>query len=996
MKSQMLLRMAGCCAVVMATGAGAWERDFARQPVPDRPKLEVRYTDGDRTAFEIVAEAYHLIGHLRAPHTLCDAETGNTWLSLRVSDENGRSYATKHTEAHSRINLYRRGPYFCEVHWLDVQVSAPDGQPAPLKGDLTLYCYPDKLLGGITWHATEDFPASTMEVRGVSPYTFTAKPLAAKAKETFHFALLGEAPPLAEPAIETIEAVAPMRYDAVRGCYTIGSLGQGGFQGRFYHHPNRYDRVRFRVTNDDASRTVYICHENTGGDRGCVEGGILLDEAGHPLPIVVQISKNFAGEKEEKFYNPTDASFSEIYFPLVLEANESREVTSLHLYQNWGNHMVKQFSSLGAWMDYFHSSTGVTETTCYVPFKFGGLPGVDIADFRAMSQHAFWAGQPQHDNVAGHSFLWFHNGDTWQYLAYRGTTYRSTGPNWMDIGFEYLSTDGAVRATVDSFELPQADELRQFIHVRYDVLEPVTVTEARGQFRLLTAASWVQHLRYTHFAATGMKDAPLKFGRSHYAVLGHPLPPQDSFLAVYGDAKGGNAFVLRDWNARAGGHPVGPAASVYCEKSGDTRLLLTADAETLELRPGDFFEFNAVIMPFGATDSASAALREVAAYGSEAPRITDVAQGVRERDFPATVCAEDNRAEFTVQGGRDVIPIIVTGLDDYRWPVLRQKGERGWRRLSHARVDAQDGVQVFCAPDGSFGAVFLVHSDNTPQTLRVTVGEAPEAMEKIRVTAFDPASDTGGPGAFHHVALIQAPWMKCPIRLRFPETLQTDTLDFIDHRRDDMPPRVDPAPLARTWNESEGGSIWFEWSYDNQIAGGRLSPDLDSVDLEFWLENRRKTSVSLGLQFCPILAGTIFEDRTYERTWGLFDGTWKRLSEMDRGEGDTALCHYGVKGGPPVSVPLPWGASKDLLDVGMVALTSPDERYVFAIAWPDCQRILTNGHIPCVHGDPPAYSAPPGRRLHIRGKVFLMEGTLDDLLHRVRREIVPLGRKGKE
>ena len=65
--------------------------------------------------------------------------------------------------------------------------------------------------------------------------------------------------------------------------------------------------------------------------------------------------------------------------------------------------------------------------------------------------------------------------------------------------------------------------------------------------------------------------------------------------------------------------------------------------------------------------------------------------------------------------------------------------------------------------------------------------------------------------------------MTAPIRLRFPETLHTDTLDFIDHRRDDMPPRVDPASLAGVWQESEGNSIWFEWGYDNQVAGYLLS-----------------------------------------------------------------------------------------------------------------------------------------------------------------------------
>ena len=971
-----------CVAVVLSVAVGCsaadWRQDFARQPLADRPQLEVRYTDGTRTAFEIVAEDYHLVGGLRTPHSLRDAVTGDEWLSFTVLGKDGKTYSSRHAGQKSRINLYRRGPYFCEVHWLDVQVAERDGGSTPLKGDVALYCYPDKILASITWHATADFDTAGFVAEGRGQSEFTPEPFKAGTSQHFAFPLFGETAPLPASAFESI--------DAVRGCYTIGSLSNGGFQGHFYNHPNRYETVRFRVANDTTPRTVYICHENTGGDKGSVEGGVLLDEAGHPLPVVVQISKNFAGEFEEKFYNPSDAPFSETYFPLVLAANEARTLTSLHLYQNWGAHMVKQFSSLGAWMDYFHSSTGVTETTCYVPFKFAGLSGVDIADFRAMSQHAFWSSQPQHDNIAGHSFLWFHHGDDWQHLAYRGTEYRSTGPNWMDIGFAYRSTDGAIRATVDCFELPQADELRQFLHIRYDVVEPVTVGDARRNFRLLTAASWVQRLRHTRFAATGQDDVALSFEKDHFPVLGHAIPDEDSFMAVYGDPKGGNAFLLRNWNARVGQVTVGPAASVYCEASGDTRLLLVPNADTLDLQPGDYFDFEVVIIPFGSDASADAIRREAVAYGSSAPRVTAVMKGTKESDFPTIVRAEANGAEFTIQGGRDLIPVIVTGLTDYRWPRVERRGERGWQPVSHARVGQLDGVQTFCDVDGKLGAVFLVHSDDTPQAYRVTVGEEPAPGDAVRVTPLDP---TG----LQHAVLIQAPWMKSPIRLRFPETLHTDTLDFIDHKRDDMTPRIDPAPLAGMWNVSEGGSVWFDWTYDNQAVGGRLSPNVDSIDLEFWLENRRTNPVQMAVQFCPVLAGTLFEDRALERTWGHFDGRWRKLAEMDRGAGKFELCYYGVAGGPAFEVPLPRGRSADLLDFGMLAVTSPDGRYVFAIAWPDCARLLSNANIPCVHADPPAYAAPPGKRLHVRGKLYLMEGTLNDVLQRARREVEPLGRE---
>lgn len=136
-------------------------------------------------------------------------------------------------------------------------------------------------------------------------------------------------------------------------------------------------------------------------------------------------------------------------------------------------------------MDYFHSSTGVTETTCYVPFKFAGLGGVTIADFRAMSQECFWVDQPQHDNLAGHSFLSYYDGKDWIHPVYTGTVYRSTGPNWYDIGLRYLTSDGKIKVTADIFETPQNDELRSYFKVRYEVLQRLEIADAPRELPLL-------------------------------------------------------------------------------------------------------------------------------------------------------------------------------------------------------------------------------------------------------------------------------------------------------------------------------------------------------------------------------------------------------------------------------------------------------------------------------------------------------------------------------
>ncbi len=972
------------CSMLMAEAAldSPWSAGFAQQPVSERPQLEVRYVDATRTAFEIVAEHYHLEGALRAPHYLTDAATGELWLSVRVVDGEGNIYTTETTEEPSRINLYRRGPYYHEVRWLDVQVSDGEGNLAPLRGDLALYCYPEKILASMIWHGTDGFDAAEVHIAGMHEEVFSAEPFAEGVIQSFHFPIFGEETPLPEAYLVTLDADRPLEYDPVRGCYVVGSYSPGAFQEHFYHHPNYRQQVRFRVTNDDQPRRIYVMHESSTGNKGHVEGGILLDEDGHPLPIVVQISKNFAGEREEPFYNPLDIPFSETYFPLVLDPGETRELTAQHLYQNWGRKMVKQFSSLGAWMDYFHSSTGVTETTCYVPFKFGGLSGVDIADFRAMSQDTFWGGQPQHDNIAGHTFLSYHDGDTWQYMEYRGTTYYSTGNNWMDIGFEYLSSDGKIRATVRTFELPQVDELRNFVRIEYEVLEPLTIPEAHKHFRMATVRTNIQRLRYSHFQASGMEGPyELSFDADSLTDLNVPIPRENAYINVFGENMGSNAFVLENWHI----DDFGPGALVQCEASGDLRMHLVPDTDTLELQAGQVLAFDGFWLPHGEVDGSRIPQRETVAYGSARPRVVEVVKGEKLADFPATVRAEDDEAELIVQGGRDLIPVLVTGLSDYRWPRLFQQDSTGWRHLSHAREGALDGVEVFSEPGGTFGAVFLVHSDDTPQRLRITAGRPVEVADRITVTGQDRSVDP-----IQNVALIQAPWMDTPIRLRFPETVHTDTLEFIDHAIEGVEAATDPTSLAGEWRQDdEAGTLWFEWSVENATIGGRLSPNEYDVDLEFWLGNQTDRTVPVAAQFCPILSGTMFEDRGLERTWIYSGGEWVAMADTDRGEGRETLTHYPVEGGPELRLPGSiWGESSDVSELDAVAITSEDGNYVFAMAWPSARSILSNAEIPCVHADPVLPDCPPGQRVHRRGKLYLFEGSLDDLTTRVNREIL--------
>jgi hypothetical protein len=1000
----MILMILGtlCGAAASQHPVDPWAADFAAQRPSERLRLECRYVDVGRTQAEVLAEDYHLVLHLAdegksRARVLKSRAAGRPGLigdlHLEV-DSGGEVFSSLQATGNSRINLYRRGPYYIEVHWFDVQCVAESGAVFPAKGEVALYCYSDQLLVQAIWHAVEGAEGmrpGTARIAwsggGNAEREFAALKPGDKVSAAMPLLGLAMQTPPAE-AIELLDGL-DASYDPARGCYVVRTDNPGGFSYHYYENPNHYETARFRIGNDGSSRKVYVCHA-TRERPGSVECGVVLDGDGDPLPIVVQISKNFAGEKEEAFYNPQDTPFSETIFPLHLAPNETRELTSLHLYQNWGNHPLKQFSSLGAWMDYYHSSTGVTETTCFVPFKFGGLPGVAIADLRPMSQR-MWESQPQHDNVAGHRFLMYRAGDAWHYARYLGTTFRSTGPNWFDISLDYLSDDGCIRARLDSFELPQTDELRNFIRLRCEVLQPVRIERLATDFRLLDITSRIQRLRYKHAAwQTGRDDVAVRdLGEEDaLAVAGEPLGGEFPWATVYGERKGCNSFVVRRFDARLGGDKRGPAVCVQTHKSGDMSLALTPSGEAAELEPGDFVEAEFYIMPYGNDENTyETPQKDRVPFGADAPRVTAVARGSKLGDFPCRIRAgKQGLAEFTIVGGTNLIPVVVEGLKTYKQPRLELAGAAGWAPVRHETV-GNDGYQVFVDDRGTFGCVFLVEGSSEPRTYRVVHAPRPRIIVHPRLRPED--------APMANLVEVQAPWMDQPINIRYPETIHTDFgLLQIDHYREDMIGKTDLSTLS-DWHAGPGGSFWFDWDLAEKCkAGGIVSPGVDDVTFEFWFYNGNDKPTSVHMQYCLRLWADSLRDETGERTYIMSDGKWVRMADTDRGGGRRELVHYPVAGGPDLGShatdPNGWGASDVVADFGLVAVQAADGRHVLGLAWPKARSILSNWLIPCIHADPIWPTCNPRGHVRVCGKLYLIEGTLADLLARQEEDMPTL------
>jgi hypothetical protein len=189
--------------------------------------------------------------------------------------------------------------------------------------------------------------------------------------------------------------------------------------------------------------------------------------------------------------------------------------------------------------------------------------------------------------------------------------------------------------------------------------------------------------------------------------------------------RGDNAFIVRRWRTRIGGKQgvVPPGVAVQGEPNKETTLMLVPYAPgPATLQPGDFFECDLILLPYGpiGTEIPFAKPKaEAVPYGANAPRVVSVTRGTKRADFPTRVDADAHGvAEFTVEGGKGTICLIVGNLPTFARPRLYRKDKSRWIPVAHA-FKGEDGYQTFVDANGRFGAIFLTDMKaGKPQTFR--------------------------------------------------------------------------------------------------------------------------------------------------------------------------------------------------------------------------------------------------------------------------------------
>ena len=517
-------------------------------------------------------------------------------------------------------------------------------------------------------------------------------------------------------------------YNSLIGCYTY-TLDGTDFNKSYYEEPQKHYIVDSQIVGDDYDREIYIfAHTN---NTGCLECGVVLDEADRLLPINVEVCKNFKGEYEEPLYDPEDMHYGYSIFPIKLEKNETKQFKSVNLYQNWGQFPLKQLSSIQFIAPYYHLSCGVTESNCIAPYYVYGKDYWTLPDFRAMSA-PLWPGQPQHTSAG--RLYWL------QYTDAQGNFYgsesqtaniSSSGPVYVDIDMSYLSDDGKIQVDYRQVEMAQSDETRTYYTLDLTVLEDLEIKDFVNNFSFFSMDG--RAIVYQKLGYLDQNNQPqtvdLKLSEhTDYYKLGKDGAYFDYYIDSDPSHKGTDsvnmAVVIKDYSMILGGKPYDGNLVLKEQFDGTVNLAtLTVDAGDVTLRAGDTVHIDMILLPWGSPESkddSNVLGVRVDSVLSPIKVESSVGSAIEDTYLP-TVIADQNVAEFTVSGGGSAVYAVrVYGFDSYTQPTIQVMENGAWVDYNYQH-HSYDGHMSFREDDGTYSYAFSFQMDNgEARTFRVT------------------------------------------------------------------------------------------------------------------------------------------------------------------------------------------------------------------------------------------------------------------------------------
>ena len=559
-------------------------------------------------------------------------------------------------------------------------------------------------------------------------------------------------------------------YDPLRGIYCFTVKESVTFHQGYYYQQNKHCPVSFKITGDDRTRNIYVL---AYAFATSIECAAILDKNDMMLPVPLEVSKNFSNEFEEPIYAWGDIRYSEVRFPMIINAGETQELTVLHLYQNWGQFPLKQISSIQFFAPYYHLSTGCSESNCIASYYVKNKDLQTLPDHRAMSA-PIWDSDPQHTNGGFHYWL--------QYTDIYGNYYasedkvniiNSAGPTYADIDLTYLSDDGKIKVTYNHMEMPQTDENRTYYQMNYEVLADVSFKDFSRDFSFYSVHGMgnYDHIGYLDTDNKSQVVDTGKDGQETMYKLGDDLPYFDMFEISTGHNKDDYvnvSFMIYSSEFIIGGEKVTPGF-VIVDKNYTVRLSL--DLERVTLKKGDKFTINAIIMPWGSQETnynvknPDKNVLDVRKYNLRDPlKVTPLenTEVIESVFLPQVKSTNGKTVEFTLSGGEGNTTFRAYGFDKLTAPKLYEQIEKeitnedgettiikewvlvdvssAYTPDSYGNAHTYDGYAVHYDSDGSFSYSFVVAMEgNAKRTFRVDASE--DFTEWPEVEVFVPSSE---------------------------------------------------------------------------------------------------------------------------------------------------------------------------------------------------------------------------------------------------------------
>ena len=484
-------------------------------------------------------------------------------------------------------------------------------------------------------------------------------------------------------------------YDGLRGAYKY-DVRYGNWYNIYTSAQNKQYNIKTTIKGDEFDRKIYV-YTSAVGNGQTLECAVLMDKDNTLIPIPLEVCKNFRGDGEENEFLK-DIGYSEVYFPLIIKANEEYEFTVAHLYQNWGNFPLKQIDSIQFYTPFYHLSTGVTETNCLRPYyECNEIKNTNniyaLPDHRAMSAPLwieFKNNDPQHTNGGRHNFLEYVSADGYITTEFVDDHISSYGPTYAEITMDYITDDGKIKVSYTHMEMPQTDENRGFYTCTYEFLEDLTITDSKKNFSFYSVAG-----RYVEYGKIGylnennesvVVDNTLK-GSAEY-LLGDECPYFDCFQWVGGNAETKNDYVnvaclVYNYDVKMGGESFDGGLMIYVQ---DGWVHLTLNTDTLEFKKGDTISLNMLVIPWGSQLSdydrvdPDWNIRDVRENTLLDPMTVEVIDGEKIETvyLPTLKTTNGTSAEFTLSGGENNVTVEIQGFKKIARPKVYEKIGDEW------------------------------------------------------------------------------------------------------------------------------------------------------------------------------------------------------------------------------------------------------------------------------------------------------------------------------